>query len=156
MVDQDDLTPKLGLRGLSAQLIAELDRRYESYLRGTPYEHVRPFDVKVFVTAAREGRTESDIARLFAVSRQAVHASVDRLIAMTFVERHPIPGNGRDKQIVLTDYGHKAMETANQHISYVEQECAAIVGPGQMPLLRRQLALITEGLRLRSAVTPPA
>jgi DNA-binding MarR family transcriptional regulator len=156
MIDQDDLTPKLGLRGLSAQLIYELDQRYNFYLQGTPYEHVRPFDVKVFVVAAREGRTESEIARVFSVSRQAVHASVDRLIAMKFVERSPIPGNGRDKRIVITELGSTASQMANSHIAEVEKECAAIIGPENMPLLRRQLALIAEGLRLRTPVTPRA
>jgi DNA-binding MarR family transcriptional regulator len=156
MLDQNDLTPKTGLRGLSAQLVNELDRRYAFYLQGTPYEHVRPFDVKVFVVAAREGRTESEIARLFSVSRQAVHAAVNRLIATNFVERRLMSGNGRDKQIVITAYGQKAMETANEHIFHVEGECAAIIGAENMPLLRRQLALIAEGLKLRNAPKPPA
>ncbi len=152
MVDQSDLTPKLGLRGLCSLLLTELDRRYLTLLRGTPYENVRPFDVRVFLAATREGRTESEIARTFLVSRQAVHASVNRLIAMNYVQRKPIPGNGRDKQIVITELGQRANETANQHVFQVEIECAAIIGAENMPLLRRQMALITQAMQLRNPV----
>jgi DNA-binding MarR family transcriptional regulator len=149
MVDLGDQTLRAGLRGLAAQLVAEMDRRYDYYLEGTPYEHVRPFDVRVFVAVVKQELSVSDIARRFAVSRQAVHASVGRLIEMNYVECHPMPGNGRDKRIVVTERGQQASVVASRNIASVEGECTAIIGAENLAMLRRQLALIAEGLQLR-------
>jgi DNA-binding MarR family transcriptional regulator len=146
----------MGIRNLTAEFLAALDERYILMRKGTRYESIRQFDGRVFVASTREGLTESEIARVFQVSRQAVHASVERLIALKLVERQPIPGNRRDKRIGLTERGIHASQTANRQIAEVEAECAAIIGPDNFQNFRLQLELVANTMKQRVRAKPPA
>jgi DNA-binding MarR family transcriptional regulator len=146
----------MGIRNLTAEFLTALDERYVTMRKGTRYEHIRQFDGRVFVAATREGMTESEIARVFQVSRQAVHASVERLIALKLVERQPIPGNRRDKRIALTQRGTHASETANRQIAEVEAECAAILGPANFRTFRLQLELVANAMKQQVKSKRPA
>jgi DNA-binding MarR family transcriptional regulator len=156
MNDERDKSGKVGILNLSSELLEAINGRYISMRKGTRYESVRQFDGRVFVAATREGYTESEIARLFGVSRQAVHAAVERLIALKLLERQPIPGNGRDKRIALTDRGQHASQTVTRHIATVEAECEAIIGKENFQNLRLQMELISKVMTLKAQIKPPA
>ncbi len=156
MVDKNNNLRSLGIRNLTAEFLAALDGRYIEMRKGTRYESVRQFDGRVFVAATREGLTESEIARAFSVSRQAVHASVERLVQMKLLERQPIAGNRRDKRIALTERGLHASQTAQQQIAEIEAECAAVIGVENYQTFRLQLELIAGALKQRLNSTPPA
>jgi DNA-binding MarR family transcriptional regulator len=145
----------VGILNLSSDFLTAINERYIAMRKGTRYENVRQFDGRVFVAATREGYTESEIARLFAVSRQAVHASVERLIALKLLERQPIPGNRRDKRIALTERGVHASQTVSRHIADVEAECAAIIGADNFKTFRLQLELISSTMKARTQTKPP-
>lgn len=145
----------VGIRNLTADLLAALDERYIAMRKGTRYENVRQFDSRVFVAVTREGLTESEIARAFSVSRQAVHAAVERLMEHKLLERQPIPGNRRDKRIALTERGKHASETATQQISAVEAECAAVIGDKNFKTLRRHLEMIAQAMKQKVETKPP-
>ena len=145
----------MGIRNLTAELLSALDVRYVELRKGTRYESVRQFDSRVFVAATREGLTESEIARSFSVSRQAVHASVERLMAFKLLEREAIPGNRRDKRIVLTERGKHASTTAAQQIAQIEGECAAIIGAENFKTFRLQLELMSSAMKMKSLATQP-
>lgn len=146
----------LGIRNLTAEFLTALDDRYVEMRKGTRYESVRQFDSRVFVAATREGLTESEIARAFLVSRQAVHAAVERLMKFELVERQAIPGNRRDKRIVLTERGKHASLMAAQQISDIEAECAAVIGAENFKTFRRQLELISSSMKMKTQITPQA
>ncbi len=147
---------RVGILNLTSDFLAAINERYISMRKGTRYENVRQFDGRVFVAATREGYTESEIARVFSVSRQAVHASVERLIALKLLERRAIPGNRRDKRIALSERGMHASQTVNQHIAAVEAECAAIIGVDNFQTFRLQLELISTTMKQRVKSTPQA
>ncbi len=154
MIDKNSTLRGLGIRNLTAEFLAALDDRYTAMRKGTRYENVRQFDGRVFVAATREGLTESEIARAFQVTRQAVHASVERLIALKLLERQAIPGNRRDKHIVLTERGQHAKQTAGQQIAEIEAECAAIIGQENFKTFRLQLELIAATIAARTGTKP--
>jgi DNA-binding MarR family transcriptional regulator len=156
MVDETNNSIQVGILNLTSDFLAAINERYISMRKGTRYESVRQFDGRVFVAATREGYTESEIARIFGVSRQAVHASVERLIALKLLERQAIPGNRRDKRIALTERGIHASQTVNQHIATVEAECAAIIGEDNFRTFRLQLELISSTMKQRTQAKPPA
>jgi DNA-binding MarR family transcriptional regulator len=155
MIDKKNNLRGPGIRNLTAEFLAALDVRYTEMRKGTRYENVRQFDGRVFVAATREGLTESEIARSFSVTRQAVHASVERLIALKLLERQPIPGNRRDKRIALTERGIHASQTAQSQIAEVEAECAAIIGAENFNTFRLQLELVSNTLKQRTKLKPP-
>jgi DNA-binding MarR family transcriptional regulator len=144
-----------GIRSLVNDVLSALDKRYTEMRKGTRYEKSRQFDGRVFVAATREGLTESEIAREFGVTRQAIHASVDRLVAIKLLERQAIDGNRRDKQLVLTERGMHASQTANAQIASIEAECSAILGEEDYRKLRRSLELIANSIGEKPDVKPP-
>jgi DNA-binding MarR family transcriptional regulator len=156
MVDQSQFAVKRGVRSLTAELLVEIDERYDDLLRGSRYAHVRPFDGRVFVAVSREKLTESDIARAFSVTRQAVHAAVERLIAFGVLERRAIPGNRRDKRLALTERGILACGVVNEQVQAVETECAEILGAENYRFFREQAELLKSALKLRSKTMPQA
>lgn len=139
--------PQNTLFNLLEQLSALLDSRYTELRSGTRYSTVRPSDVRVFVHVARKARGETEIANDMNVSRQAVQNSVKRLVAMKIVEVVPMPNNGRNKIVQLTERGRAASATAAEQILIVEAECAAIIGADELERLRGLLLHLATGYR---------
>jgi DNA-binding MarR family transcriptional regulator len=137
------------IRSLLQVLSQQLDQRIAHFQIGTPYEHVRMSDVKVFVTAARVPRSIAQIARDFGVSRQAVQSSVQRLIGIGVVELLDHPDSQRDKIVSVTAHGSEARAQAIKHIALLEKECADILGPRGLEQFRAQLLALTTGLTAR-------
>jgi DNA-binding MarR family transcriptional regulator len=137
------------IRGLAQDLIGELDRRGDVHRRGTRYENIRRSDVRVGVLASRQPQTMADIARKLGVTRQAVHASVKRLMDLDVVELLPQPGNGRDKLVTVTERGWQAQQVANASIKLSEEECASILGKRGLEQFRSQLLALVTTLKAR-------
>lgn len=151
MDDITDTLPSNTLYNLMQQLSALLDKRAVGLRRGSRYEEVRPSDVRTFVQVARQARGESEIAQTMNISRQAVQSSVKRLAAMGLVEVVPMPGNGRNKIVQVTEKGGHARDTAADHIRIVESEFAEIIGREELERLRGLLLHLTTGYRDRFA-----
>jgi DNA-binding MarR family transcriptional regulator len=137
------------IRGLLQDLSSELDRRTIAHRRGTRYENVRQSDVRVFIMASRQPRSEAEIARELEVTRQAVHGSVQRLKALGVLDLVKLPGNGRDKVVTVTESGWQAQEVANASIQLLERECAGILGDKGLEQFRKQLVALVTALKLR-------
>jgi DNA-binding MarR family transcriptional regulator len=142
--------PTDNIRSLLNETIVALDRRLRELREGSRYQDVRNSDVKVFMRAFRSSATVSEIARSLEVTRQAVHASVQRLVALKVVELQPIPHNSRDKLVVVTERGRHAEQTALDQIKTIEAQMAAAIGKNELKLLRKQLRMINDCLK------PPA
>ena len=130
------------IRTLLYYLGLAVDERLLDYRRGTPYEHVRQSDVRVFITAARANYTISDIARELRITRQAAQMSVKRLLALQVVSLKPVPGNNRDKHVVLTARGQQARQSAAKQSARIEAELAQVVGAEGLEKFRHTLSAL--------------
>jgi DNA-binding MarR family transcriptional regulator len=136
--------PVDNIRSLLHFVIQCLDDRLQVYRKGTRYESVRPSDVRVFVSALRQPRRITDLAKALKISRQAVQMSVKRLADLKVVELQPVPGNQRDKLIVITDRGMSARRTADDQITRLENEVSDVIGKDDLESLRILLAKLCD------------
>lgn len=155
MVDeQSSRVPVDNIRTLLYYLGLAIDGRMSQYRRGTPYENVRPSDVRVFVRASRGTYTISEIARELQITRQAAQSSVQRLIKLQVIALKNLPGNKRDKVVIITPKGELASKTARQQIGDLENELAEMIGKDKLEDLRISLGIMLE--RLNDTLTQQA
>jgi DNA-binding MarR family transcriptional regulator len=148
MVDNDDIEfPAQNIRSLLHEISVAIDKNLQKQRKGSRYEHVRDSDVKVFMRAFRSEATVSEIARSLNVTRQAVHASVQRLIELKVVSLQPLPNNSRDKLVVVTERGRHAQQTAIDQINVFENHMASVIGKKEFKTLRKQLHKIAESFK---------
>jgi DNA-binding MarR family transcriptional regulator len=142
MVVENDAShvPPENIRTLLHFLTQAIDDRMALMREGTRYAQVRQSDVRVFVNASRGPRTIPEIARTLNISRQAVHASVQRLEALGVIALEPVTYNHRDKNVVLTARGEHARATAAEQIGLLEAELAEAIGRDSFETLRGWLA----------------
>ena len=150
MVDENDKPlAQDNLRTLLFYLGLAIDDRLSQLRRGTPYEKVRPSDVRVFVRAFRKPQTISEIARDMQITRQAAQSSVQRLIKLQLLELKSLPNNKRDKLVLVTPRGIMASKTAGQQISQIEAEFAGFIGQDKVEEFRLNLQIMLDGLRAK-------
>jgi DNA-binding MarR family transcriptional regulator len=155
MVDeQAKRVPINNMRTLLYYLGLAIDGRMSQYRRGTPYENVRPSDVRVFVWASRNTLTISEIARELHITRQAAQSSVQRLIKLQVIALKTLPGNNRNKVVIITPKGELASKTARQQIGDLENELAEMIGKDKLEDLRISLGIMLE--RLNDTLTQQA
>jgi DNA-binding MarR family transcriptional regulator len=146
--DQASQVPIDNIRTLLYYLGLAIDGRMSQYRRGTPYEKVRPSDVRVFVRASRSTYTISEIARELQITRQAAQSSVQRLIKLQVIALKTLPGNKRDKVVVITPKGELASRTARQQVVNLENEFAEMIGRDMLEELRISLGIMLERLNM--------
>jgi DNA-binding MarR family transcriptional regulator len=146
--DQASQVPIDNIRTLLYYLGLAIDGRMSQYRRGTPYENVRPSDVRVFVRASRSTYTISEIARELQITRQAAQSSVQRLIKLQVIALKTLPGNKRDKVVVITPKGELASRTARQQVVNLENEFAEMIGRDMLEELRISLGIMLERLNM--------
>jgi DNA-binding MarR family transcriptional regulator len=143
------------IRSLIYLFGSELDQRIAAFRRGTPYEHVRASDIRVFVYASAGNSSISEVARLLGISRQAVHMSAQRLKELGVLDlTHAQPGR-RDVLMQLTAKGHHARQTADAQIERLEGEIAEIIGPEGLQTFRRTLQVLIDHTRHKHGQAPP-
>jgi DNA-binding MarR family transcriptional regulator len=153
MVDEmNGLIPVDNIRSLALYLGQELDKRLEVYRKGTIYQGVRPSEVRVFVSAARKRQTISQIARALNISRQAVQNSVHNLERdLQVVELQSVPGNNRDKWVVLTSKGQLAAKATAAQIKRFESEFLDVMSPAELETARELMKrMVAKALSLNS------
>jgi DNA-binding MarR family transcriptional regulator len=154
MVDENDKPlAQDNLRTLLFYLGLAIDDRLSQLRKNTPYEKVRPSDVRVFVRALRKTQTISEIAREMRVTRQAAQSSVQRLMKLQLLELQSIPDNKRDKLVKVTPRGMLASKTAGQQISQIETEFAGFIGQDKVEEFRKHLQMMLDGLRAKVGVS---
>jgi DNA-binding MarR family transcriptional regulator len=139
------------IRTMLYQLGMALDERLSHFRYGTIYESVRPSDVRVFVRAMRSKQTISEIARGLGISRQAAQVAVHRLQKIQVLDLDAVPGNKRDKLVVITARGQHAAQTARQQIKRFEAEFADVIGEKGLATFRKNLSAILESTRTLNA-----
>lgn len=155
MIDNNPAAiPRDNIRSLIYLLGSELDRRIAAVRRGTPYEHVRASDIRVFIYASAGNSSISDVARQLGISRQAVHMSAQRLKDLGVIALGPVQPGKRDVMMSLTPPGHAARRLADQQINRLESEMSDVLGRDGLATLRRTLQVLIES-SARNALTPP-
>ena len=156
MVDIDENLPPLdNIRTLLYYLGLAIDERLLEFRKNSPYEHARPSDARVFVTAAHQPRTISDIARELKITRQAAQRSVQRLVQLQVAELQAVPGNHRDKLVIITPRGIMARNIAVKQIRHIEDEFVATIGEQGLADLRQTLGLLLAKLQDYSVFEDP-
>lgn len=93
-----------------------------------------------------DGRTPAQLADAFQVTRGAMTNTLQRLEAKGYIELRPTPGDGRSKEVYLTDAGRAAREQA-------VQAATALVRRLNTALSETDFAAMLPGLqRLRMAL----
>jgi DNA-binding MarR family transcriptional regulator len=150
MTDESQRIPPYdNIRNLFYQLAHVLDQRSAQYRKGTRYERVWQSDARVFVQATRRKMTLSEIARELKVTRQAVQAAIKRLRKLDIVNLEAIPGNRRDKCVIITPRGLAAQATAVRQIATMEAEIAEALAPMDLETFRKALHAVLEGMTRR-------
>ncbi len=153
MTDETEISPPAdNIRTLLHHLAQAIDARFMLFRKGTIYESIRPSDVRVFVTAAQKAQTISQIARALGITRQAAQNSVQRLINLQVLALGAVPGNKRDKFVLITAKGELARKTAAHQVAKIEAEFAAAIGIGRVEQLRSDLGSILESTRNQNSV----
>lgn len=147
MFDDDNPIPFDNVRGLLQDLTTILDDHFTTLRKGTRYESLRKSDTKVFILASRQPRSMAAMAKDLAISRQAVHDSVKRLVALEVVEVVALPNNSRDKIVAVTERGLQARLVALSYIEKLEAICADILGKEEFELFRKMLVVLLRGLK---------
>ena len=151
--DLNDAPPSDNIRTLAYYFGLAIDARLSEFRRGTAYEHVRPSDVRLFVTAARAEKTISEIARELGITRQAAQMSVQRLLKLSVVELRPVPANKRDKLVVITPKGQLASKSASHQIKVLEAELASAIGEQEFVGFRKNLTILLASMGKLSKVS---
>jgi DNA-binding MarR family transcriptional regulator len=148
MVDNNKLEfPTQNIRSLLNEISVAIDKNLQSQRLGSRYEGVRDSDVKVFMRAFRSEETVSEIARSLNVTRQAVHASVQRLMELKVLALQAMPNNSRDKLVVVTERGRHAQQVSLDHILSLENHMAAVIGEKELKTLRKHLHMIAQSFK---------
>ncbi len=81
----------------------------------------------------------SDLATKLAVSKQAAAQVLKELAGKGMIEILPDPENGRQKRVVLTDFGRKQRSIAKQGLFRLEAELNRRIGTENVQALRKAL-----------------
>lgn len=82
----------------------------------------------------------SDLAEKLAVSKQAAQQVLSALQRKGIIDVQPDPGNGRQKRVLLTDYGRELRTIAMQGLFSLEAELNRRIGTKTLLALRRALS----------------
>lgn len=147
MHDKNSLIPADNICELMQQLSVALESHFAALRKGSHCESLRKSDVKVFFLASRQPRSMATMARDLGVSRQAIHESVKRLVALDIVELEIQSDNGRDKVVAVTELGKDAQILAQTSIAKLESTGAEILGKEEFELFRKMLGLLLHGFK---------
>lgn len=152
MIDDADqaFVPSDNIRTLMYLMGLASEERLVSFRKGTVYESVRSSDVRLFVIAGQKPQTISEIARVLSITRQAAQSSVQRLQKLQVVSLQSLPGNKRDKLVVLTPRGQLATKTVLFQIKRFEAELVEVVGAERFEMLRQDLQAMIKAVTNRN------
>lgn len=137
MASTDNDNPDLGillilaLRGFVDELHSGLDK--------AGFDDVRPPYGVVFRALKDRPLTLTALAAQLGVTKQATVKIVDEMESRGLLSRVADDTDRRAKQLVLTDRGHEAMQTAIRLGRTIEQRLLAETGPRTLASMRRAL-----------------
>jgi DNA-binding MarR family transcriptional regulator len=104
------------------------DEGLQNYLRAKGWSEVTHAQSMIMVNVITGTRKPSDIARVLGISRQAVHATIEQMIAMDLVELVDDPDDGRAKILKLSAGGERRRKDARRAVMLLTRELSARIG----------------------------
>ncbi|MFY1597646.1 MarR family winged helix-turn-helix transcriptional regulator [Micromonospora sp. WMMD737] len=124
-----------GFRTLIDDLHAELARQ------GHP--ELRPLHGFVLQAVGAEGTTATELGQRLGVSKQAAGKTVDRLVALGYLERADDPRDARRKLVRVTPHGLDGLRRSAAVFDQLRQRWAATLGPDRVAALEDDLRAVT-------------
>ncbi|TQJ48015.1 MarR family transcriptional regulator [Streptomyces sp. NBC_00080] len=138
---------------LTAVLLAaagELTQRINDGVLARGFE-ARPAYGFAFTRLAPDGATVTELGAHLGVTKQAASQLVEELVRKGYVERRPHPEDARARLIVLTGRGWECTRAAEEAAAEAVRAWVAVLGEGQVRVLRDQLSRIAPNGPLRPA-----
>jgi DNA-binding MarR family transcriptional regulator len=107
------------------------DEGLQNYLQARGWPVVTRPQSMVMANLVLGVRRPSDIARNMGVSRQAIHATINQMVAMDIVELVDDPTNGRVKIVAPTKMGETMRIDAQRSMIVMGEELARRLGKAQ-------------------------
>ncbi|WP_433389222.1 MarR family winged helix-turn-helix transcriptional regulator [Micromonospora sp. KLBMP9576] len=124
-----------GFRTLIDDLHAELARQ------GHP--ELRPLHGFVLQAVGAEGTTATELGQRLGVSKQAAGKTVDRLVALGYLERADDPRDARRKLVRVTPHGRDGLRRSAAVFDQLRQRWATTLGPDRVAALEDDLRTVT-------------
>lgn len=122
------------------------------------YDGVKPSHGYVIQRLVDDEPTIGALAEALGMTQQGASKQVKDLEGLGYVERVPVPGDQRARQVRLTERGRGVLDAGRRGRRRVEEEVVAKVGPEDVAAARRALAALLEvvGLdeRVRTRTVP--
>ena len=124
------------IKALLQEKLWLLDERFRKKRLITDYKMLTESESRILATLRGETLTISEIARRLALSRQAVHRTITRLVQRELLQMEPVPGNARDKRIVFTEKGEAMKLAGSRLLREIEQEIESRIGKDNFTILK--------------------
>ncbi|SCE84368.1 MarR family protein [Micromonospora coriariae] len=124
-----------GFRTLIDDLHAELARQGHTELR--------PLHGFVLQAVGPDGTTASELGQRLGVSKQAAGKTVDRLVALGYLERADDPEDARRKLVRMTERGHDGLRRSAVIFDQLRQRWADTLGPERINAIEDDLRSVT-------------
>ncbi|NGM12668.1 MarR family winged helix-turn-helix transcriptional regulator [Verrucosispora sp. WMMA2044] len=124
-----------GFRTLIDDLHAELARQ------GHP--ELRPLHGFVLQAVGTDGTTASELGNRLGVSKQAAGKTVDRLVALGYLERADDPRDARRKLVRLTPYGLDGLRRSAVVFDELRQRWTEALGADRVAAIEDDLRRVT-------------
>ncbi|WP_406038893.1 MarR family winged helix-turn-helix transcriptional regulator [Micromonospora sp. NBC_00898] len=123
-----------GFRTLIDDLHAELARQ------GHP--DLRPLHGFVLQAVGVDGTTASELGQRLGVSKQAAGKTVDRLVALGYLDRADDPADARRKLVRMTEHGLDGLRRSAVVFDELRDRWAATLGPDRVAALEDDLHVV--------------
>lgn len=124
-----------GFRTLIDDLHAELARQ------GHP--ELRPLHGFVLQAVGADGTTATELGQRLGISKQAAGKTVDRLVALGYLERADDPRDARRKLVRMTTRGHDGLRRSAVVFDQLRQRWADTLGADRVAALEDDLRAVT-------------
>lgn len=104
------------------------DDGLQSYLQARGWHNVTRSQSMVMAHVVIGVHKPSEIARSLGISRQAVHTTINQMVALGMLEIRDDEEDGRAKVVVLTDMGTDMRQDANKVMTDLQAELRRRIG----------------------------
>jgi DNA-binding MarR family transcriptional regulator len=131
---------------LKQLLLASSDWFAEEVMKGvqnTEYAFITPAQSRLLAHMGGKPMTMAELARRLAISRQAVHKTVNELARRGLLEVKDDPLRRHGKLVLYTETGRQLNRTGAQLIDTIEHRVSRKIGAPELLTLKRLLSQLT-------------
>ena len=127
------------IKALLRDSLSWIEQEQLKLLQDSPFASASNAEMRLFAALRGNSRSISELSRYLAVSRQAVHQTVHKLIERGIVRLEPAQSNKREKHVVITEKGREVQRITARHFRIIENKMARNIGRKNVELLRELL-----------------